>query len=321
MRQITARVGLLHRRQQVTNHMVDQQTVADLLAHIPQHAGGTLGLWPPHVLFLGSPGQCTGELGMAIWAFQERWQRTGELRVVDGVVDPGGSTLKALNTVAALHGYRPAPLPDMALPKISFGQRLQRFPGTWQVSGVGSMSVGEGGQVGSVSVEITEPSGQRFTLDGVGAGVGVGIDPIGVKKLLARTVEEAALATGRELLKMVGTSVLFSVGDYLQAIGIPLSSMTGGRIVLNSLRLGHAPLSRYLLTGGSARQPFIIAAAGVSFIGGGEAGIMGFGPLAGLGLPFADAIALYGSAGVTLKAQASAGVMIYHCLAVRDTPA
>jgi hypothetical protein len=316
MRQVTARVGLLQRRQQVTNHVVDQHTVADLLAHIPQHAGGTLGLWPPQVLFLGGPGQCTGELGMAIWAFQERWKRTGELRVVDGVVDPGGSTIKALNTVAALHGYQPAALP--AQPTINMGRRLPRVPGAWQVSGVGSMSVGEGGQLGSVSVEITEPSGQRFNIDGVGFGVGLGIDPVGVRKLLARTVEAAALATVREVLKMLGSSVLFSVGDYLQAIGVSLPSVTAGRIVLNPLRLGHAPLSRYLLTGGSARQPFIACSAGASMVGGGEGGLIGFGPLAGLGFPFTDAYALYGSAGLTLKAQVSASMMVYHCTAVRD---
>lgn len=316
MRQIQARVGLLNRRQQVTNRVADQETVADLLAHIPQHAGGTLGLWPPHVLFLGGPGQCTGELGMAIWAFQERWKRTGELRVVDGVVDPGGSTLKALNTVAALHGYQPAPRPSM--PTITFGQRLPRLMGAWQVSNVGSMSVGEGGQLGSASIEITEPSGQRFVIDGVGFGVGLGIDAFSVKNLIKRQIEQAALVTAAEVLKMLGKSVVCSVGDYLQALGLPLSSCTAGRINLNPLRIGHAPLSRYLLAGGSARQPFIACSAGVSAIVGGEGGLIGFGPLAGLGFPFADAIALYGNAGVTIKAQASVSMMVYHCRDVRD---
>ena len=91
-------VGLRNRRTNVANRTADQQAVIRLLARIGTACGGKREAWgtPPDA---GPDGSCPQALADAIWEFQAEWQRRGLVRVVDGVVDPDGRTLRQMNAL------------------------------------------------------------------------------------------------------------------------------------------------------------------------------------------------------------------------------
>jgi len=70
--------------------------VITLLSEIPLLYGGKKEAWPAPPL-AGPYGFCPKILADAIWDFQSFWKRTGVFKNIDGVVDPGGNTLKQLN--------------------------------------------------------------------------------------------------------------------------------------------------------------------------------------------------------------------------------
>lgn len=84
----------------VTNANADQRLVIELLAGITAGDGGMREEWsiPP---LAGSPGQCNPLLAAAIWKFQRFWQTKGVFRYIDGVVDPGGNTIKKMTELIA----------------------------------------------------------------------------------------------------------------------------------------------------------------------------------------------------------------------------
>lgn len=95
MRDVTASVGI-RRGVQCRNRVVDQQTVLGLLDQIPAGQGGNAGIdleWMPP-----REGFCQEDLHQAIRAFQRANQ--AEVRFVDGHVDPGLATIRALNRLA-----------------------------------------------------------------------------------------------------------------------------------------------------------------------------------------------------------------------------
>lgn len=76
----------------------DQAKVIDLLNRISPIDGGQRGIWT-----LPSPGAAyhpPAELVRAIKVFQQRWVATGEVKKVDGVVDPNGATIGQLDAKA-----------------------------------------------------------------------------------------------------------------------------------------------------------------------------------------------------------------------------
>ena len=93
-------VGRRGRITQVTNNNQDQQNVIDLLAAIPRIHGGMKEHWQVTPL-AGPSGSCPQFLADAIWDFQSWWKRIGVFKNIDGVVDPGGNTLKQLNFLAS----------------------------------------------------------------------------------------------------------------------------------------------------------------------------------------------------------------------------
>ncbi len=98
MTSISGPVGIRNRTQQVANAVVDQAKIIELLSLIDPSDGGKRGVWTPPPL----PGQpCPPQLADAIRVFQELWRARGELRGVDGVVDPGGGTLRKLDALAS----------------------------------------------------------------------------------------------------------------------------------------------------------------------------------------------------------------------------
>jgi hypothetical protein len=227
------------------------------------------------------------------------------------VVDNGTHlTIHQLNVLA---NNQPLPMPPVT--PASGTAVIGRVPGTWQVTNVWSAALGEVGQVGTVDLEITQPDNRKFKMRGYGAGFGAGIDPISYLKML-KNAKPAAAPLIEEIIAMIGKGIGFNIGDYLQKLGVSLPSVTGGRIIPNPLNgLFHRPteVSRYLLTE-AGKLPFAVVSAGGGAALGAEGGVIFF------GLPDvqANALAIYGSAGVTAKVGIGSQAMLYSLESVTD---
>jgi hypothetical protein len=105
-------VGLRSRTQNVTNNARDQDKVIKLLAAIPESQGGKRDAWkiPP---LSGGDRNCPKFVADAIWEFQTFWKARGVCRIVDGVVDPGKTTIRKLNELASSAPPQPKPSTDM----------------------------------------------------------------------------------------------------------------------------------------------------------------------------------------------------------------
>lgn len=79
----------------VMNANADQRVVIELLAGIAATDGGKREEWSIAPL-AGPAGQCPPILADAIWSFQSFWKTKGVFRNIDGVVDPGGNTIKKM---------------------------------------------------------------------------------------------------------------------------------------------------------------------------------------------------------------------------------
>ncbi|RHW16471.1 hypothetical protein D1610_15330 [Sphingomonas gilva] len=317
--QLAGPVGLRYNAQNVLNHADDQRKVIDLLSSIADGDGGKQQSWgaPP---LTGSTGACPRFLTDAIWDFQRHWKSKGRFRNIDGVVDPGGNTLKMLNLLSS--GIPPSPEPDR--PPIPPNRTHVRIPGTWQVTNMWSSGLGEVGLIGSVAVEVTPPDEKKFIVYGAGAGVGYSLDPValikGLKTLQAlNPFASKDLAKAIDVLEMLAKGVGFGIGDYLQAFGVPLTSVTGGVLIPNPINryIGRPMIvSRYTMTeAGNAN--FAVASAGGGFGAGMEGGLLGFGgPAVGPAMLLCPVLGYYGTSGVTLKFGIGGQVMLYSIVKV-----
>lgn len=130
------RPGSWWRTQRVTNHARDQARVYQLLASIPVAQGGKQGVWSGPLL-TGPDGSCAPLLADAIWDFQRHWKEVRRVfKNIDGVVDPGGNTLRKLNELAGEPVLPPAPPipPPPPEPPATFVVRDVRLEG-WRPSG------------------------------------------------------------------------------------------------------------------------------------------------------------------------------------------
>jgi len=93
---LSGAVGLRNRVQNVANSARDQAKLIRLLAAIPDSQGGKRDSWPTPPL-AGADRQCARPLADAIWDFQVFWKKRGRFSVIDGVVDPGKSSLRRMN--------------------------------------------------------------------------------------------------------------------------------------------------------------------------------------------------------------------------------
>lgn len=304
-------VGKRHNTQNVTNSAEDQRIVIGLLSSISTEQGGKREAWPAPPL-AGPPGQCPSFVVDAIWDFQRFWKTKGVFHNIDGVVDPGGRTLKRLNEIVRGAPPAPPPGPDPSPPRQPIISE-PRIPGTWQITNVWSLALGEVGQLGGVELEITEPSGKKFVIRAAGAGFGVSIDPISYAKALKVGLKAlnpfmgAAAAGLVPIMEMLGKGVVFNIGDYLQKFGVSLSSVTQGRLIANPINqyIGRPTvLSRSLITGAGI-APFAITSASAGVLAGGEGGVVCMGGV------LAPVIGCYGSLGVTIKVGGGVQGMLY----------
>ena len=313
-----------HRWNQVNvkNTQQDQERVIGLLSSIGSADGGKKEAWPSPIL-AGGNGQCTPYLLSAIWDFQKHWKQRGVFKNIDGVVDPGGHTLLRLNLLAGGGAPPPGPEPEPFKPII----RNERVAGTFQVTNVWSLNLGEGGMGGLARVEVTQPDGKKFEMRGGGLGFGYSIDPISYAKALKEGLKalnpmfDAAEIALKPILELLARGVGFSIGDYFQLLGGSLSSLTKGVLVANPINkyVGRpTAVSRYMITeAGNAN--FAIASLGGGVGAGGECGLLGFGgPAVGPAMLLCPVIGCYGSMGVTAKIGVGGQVMMYSTTAVKD---
>lgn len=316
-------VGRRWNQVNVKNSDQDQRRVIALLHQIPSADGGKKDVWMGPILS-GGDGNCSPYLLSAIWDFQKLWKQRGVFHNIDGVVDPKGHTLEQMNLL--LDGRKSAPDPAPAKPII----HNKRAPGTWQVTNIWSLSVGEVGLVGGSKVEITQPDEKKFEIIGAGAGVGYGIDPITLAKVFKdglkalNPLADVAKFALQQLLASLDKGFGFSFGDYYQLLGGELGSITSGVLVPNPINkyVGRpTAVSRYLITE-AGKANYAIGSLGGGIVFGAEWGLMGFGgPAIGPTMLFCPVIGYYGSAGLTMKIGGSAQVMMYHMASVRDKPA
>jgi hypothetical protein len=88
----------IRRGKQVKNKASDQSLIISLLNKIPVASGGTLGSDGPFLFKAPRDGFCDSELAAKILVFQRHFGGLAH----DGVVDPGGRTFTAMQSVAAL---------------------------------------------------------------------------------------------------------------------------------------------------------------------------------------------------------------------------
>ena len=167
-------VGLRGRITNVANSQVDQEKVISLLASIPIKDGGKQGVWavPPSA---GPPGRCPQFLADAIWEFQSWWKALGVFRNIDGVIDPGGNTLRQLNKLSTQNRTSPAPGPGPQPPGVI---GLRSDPGEWWITGVDTfgLPIKAGVTAAKIGVSLLNDQGEKYTINAYGGGVAVGAD-------------------------------------------------------------------------------------------------------------------------------------------------
>ncbi len=309
-------VGLRFRSQPVKNLASDQRKVTDLLAAIPEGMGGKKNTWSYASPLLGGDGACTKYLADAIWEFQTFWKASGVFHNIDGVVDPGMHTWQTLTQLAS--GQKPKP--QNVTP--SAGGAIGRIPGTWQITNIWSISAGEVGLVGGVQLDITAPDESQFRIKGAGAGFGWSLDPKGFSDLCNKVPDEVTKASLKAVGAMLAKGTLFGIGDLLQKVpGFPSLTPTAGRIFSNPLRgligLNQPPVTRSLLTGGGNSMFGITSGSGGALVGS-ESGVVVFGVGGIASAWLANALAIYGSAGVTFKAGVGISGMVYNLYSVEN---
>lgn len=175
---LTGPVGLRGRVSNVTNLNADQQKVIQLLATIPFAYGGKQDVWPVPPL-AGASGVCPKALADAIWDFQSHWKLAGLFKNIDGVVDPGGNTIKQLNFIAAGlngKGNLPSPVPVPPFPPGPPEKRAST--GEWWITAVDTfgLPIKPGVSVAKIAVSLLNDLGDKYTINGYGSGVAEGAD-------------------------------------------------------------------------------------------------------------------------------------------------
>jgi hypothetical protein len=142
--------------------MVNQQVIIRLLARIPSSQGGMSDDWSSHPT-PGADGICAPALADAIWKFQQHWKANGTFKNIDGVVDPGGNTLRVMNTLIMGADVRNAggasgQLPPGATNLTNLVQAIRSacpVPSKWTLTNAPGIGAGfiASGQIGQLDVK------------------------------------------------------------------------------------------------------------------------------------------------------------------------
>jgi len=185
---LSAPVGLRWQTTNVTNSRSDQETVIKLLASIPTSQGGKGGEWA-NTPSAGPSGQCPRVLADAIWKFQTFWKQAGVFKYPDGVVDPGGNTLKQMNKLAASGGRSLVipidPRPPNKGPGFLEGlfSKMRGRATNWEIAGSASLSlsadiVGVPAAVSGGQMKLTNTLNPGSEVQLLIGGVGISLGPI-----------------------------------------------------------------------------------------------------------------------------------------------
>jgi hypothetical protein len=192
------------------NSTDNQQVVIGLLSKIPAAQGGMQEEWgtPP---LPGPDGMCPQVLGDAIYAFQSFWKANGTFKNIDGVVDPGGNTLRVMNscvvgskiTSGGPNGLLPSNAPN--LNKII--QRIRAaFPkgSSWSLDNAPGISAGfvVGGSVGQLDFK-NDDGTMRYASYGA-AALTLGLDTGGTPVTFTASTRDMWSATSVPALSGMG---------------------------------------------------------------------------------------------------------------------
>jgi hypothetical protein len=152
----------------------------------------------------GQDGMCPQLLGDAIYKFQSFWKANGTFKNIDGIVDPGGNTLRVLNTLAnggpakqgGSNGLLPANTPDLS--KIASSLRkLFPQPSSWTLQNAPSVGGGfiASGSIGQLDVQEDGAPSPRY-LTYLAAGVGLGLDTGGTPVTFSASTRDMYSVSG-----------------------------------------------------------------------------------------------------------------------------
>lgn len=142
MTTLSGPVGVRNGTAQVQNAPIDQSKIIKLLWAIDPGNAGMRGVSAPPSA--GGFKRCNAELAAAIAAFQAFWVERGELRVADGVVDPGGASLRKLDALASGAAPTPPKPVDNSFTELNvlrFRETLKGAPGSFSIPAVVPSSV------------------------------------------------------------------------------------------------------------------------------------------------------------------------------------
>lgn len=131
------------------NKTSDQQIVIRTLAKIPGSKGGKKEEWAGGLPAPGGDGLCLRPLADAIWDFQSHWKAAGVFKNIDGVVDPGGNTLRVLNTLVLADSVKATgpntPMPANTTDLTRLAKELRSLfpsPSRWTLTNAPGISAG-----------------------------------------------------------------------------------------------------------------------------------------------------------------------------------
>lgn len=265
-------VGLRWRTQRVASRAQDQDKIIGLLASISSSQGGKKEAWPARPLSCAD-GDCPQFLADAIWEFQSHWKRQGLFHNIDGVVDPGGNTLKQLNRLAG-GGSGPGPIPpgpdpvppeppkpkkDYPIdPTIGVLDSLFTYSTPWTFTGsagLGGGALGMTGGGGYVDVRNTQNPLDGGRIDFIAGGGGLGLNGVdygfsfstssmwstGLGKIRARTPQPLTLEDMKGPLAIVsfagitGATANRGLTLTIYMLGLPGLVMIGNLMVPGAL--------------------------------------------------------------------------------------
>lgn len=226
------------------NKNSDQKVVISLLSQIPSSQGGLKDAALPQP---GADGVCSSALADAIWGFQSFWKAKGTFKNIDGVVDPGGNTLRVLNTLvqgAEARSSGPNALPpanETNLNKLIGALRgIFIAPSRWTLTNAPGFSagidvgVGLGISGGQLDVREDGATQDRY-LTYASGGVNMGWGPAGPVTFTASTRD---MKSATSLKGLSGMGRIFS-----RQPNLTFNDMTGACCILGIT--GAAPTKFY----------------------------------------------------------------------------
>jgi hypothetical protein len=230
----------------IGNRASDQQTIIRLLAKIPASKGGKKEQWEGQLPPPGGDGLCLKELGDAIWDFQSHWKAAGVFKNIDGVVDPGGNTIRVMNTLLLAASVKPTgpntPMPPNTTDLTEVIKKLRGLfpsPTRWTLTNAPGISAGfiASASIGQLDVKEDGAAGEKH-LTYASGGMEMGWSPEGSSPVTFS-------ASTRDMWSATSIKALSGMGRIFSRLGrnLTFDDMTGPLAILGIT--GAAPMKFY----------------------------------------------------------------------------